>query len=115
MLRTEPTSPLHDTAWQGEVPVLDSVAVLDEESGAVTLFLVNRDQAAPLTLDLDLRGVGTLTAGELTTLSDTDPDAVNSAEEPDRVVPHAQGKVAVDGGRLDVVLPPLSWNMLRLT
>jgi alpha-N-arabinofuranosidase len=115
VLRTEPTSPLHDTAWQGEVPVLDSVAVLDEESGAVTLFLVNRDQATPLTLDIDLRGVGTLTAGELTTLSDTDPDAVNSAEEPDRVVPHAQGKVAVDGGRLDVVLPPLSWNMLRLT
>jgi len=115
VLRTEPSAPLHDTAWQGEVPVLDSVAVLDEESGAVTLFLVNRDQTTSISLDIDLRGVPGLTVGEHTALSDTDPDAVNSVDEPDRVVPRAEGKIAVDGGRLSVVLPPLSWNMIRLT
>jgi len=115
VLRTEPSAPLYDTAWQGEVPVLDSVAVFDEESGAVTLFLVNRDQTTLLTLDVDVRGIPGLTVGHHTTLSDTDPDAVNSADEPDRVVPRAQGKIAVDGGRLNVVLPPLSWNMVRLT
>ena len=115
VLRTEPSAPLYDTAWQGEVPVLDSVAVFDEESGAVTLFLVNRDQTTLLTLDIDVRGIPGLTVGHHTTLSDTDPDAVNSAEEPDRVVPRAEGKIAVDGGRLSVVLPPLSWNMIRLT
>ena len=115
VLRTEPSAPLHDTAWQGEVPVLDSVAVLDEESGAVTLFLVNRGQTMPITLDVDLRGVPGLTVGQHTALSDTDPDAVNSAQEPNRVVPRAQGKIAVDCGRLTVVLPPLSWNMVRLT
>ncbi|RKS77385.1 alpha-N-arabinofuranosidase [Motilibacter peucedani] len=114
VLRVEPTSPVHDTAWQGEVPVLDSVAVLDEESGAVTVFAVNRDQTTPVTLDLDLRGMTGLARGSHTCLSDDDPEAVNSAEQPDRVVPRDAGSISLDGGRAQVVLPPLSWNMLRL-
>ena len=114
VLRLEPTAPVHDTAWQGEVPVLDPLAVLDEESGAVTLFAVNRDQTTPIALDVDLRGLAAVTTAEHTTLADADPDAVNSADDPDRVLPQRQDDVRVDGGRLQVVLPPLSWNMVRL-
>jgi alpha-L-arabinofuranosidase len=44
-----------ELAWLGEVPVIDAIAVLDEESGAVTLFAVNRDQHQPSALDIDLR------------------------------------------------------------
>jgi alpha-N-arabinofuranosidase len=95
------------------VPVLDAVAVLDEEAGTVTLFLVNRDQSMPVTVDVDLRGLPGLTVVEHTSLSDDDPDAVNSAAEPDRVVPVGRGDIAVDSGRFQVVLPALSWNMLR--
>jgi alpha-L-arabinofuranosidase len=114
VLRVEQKSPLHDTARHGAVPVLDGVAVLDEESVSVTLFLVNRDQAKPIALDVHVGGFPDLRVGEHTTVSDADPEAVNTAERPDRVVPVAQGRVAVDGGRLSVELPPLSWNMLRL-
>jgi alpha-N-arabinofuranosidase len=114
VLQVHPTAPVQDTAWQGEVPVLDAVAVLDEELPAVTLFLVNRDQRTPLSLDVDLRGLPALTFGQHTSLSDADPDAVNTAEQPDRVVPTAPQDVKVDGGRLQVVLEPLSWNMVRL-
>jgi alpha-L-arabinofuranosidase len=114
VLRLDPTTPVHDTAWQGEVPVLDSVAVLDEESGAVALFAVNRDQTTPLALDVDLRGLEGVATAEHTTLADKDPDAVNSADAPDRVTPQRQNDIRVDGRRLQVVLPPLSWNMVRL-
>ena len=114
VLRLEPSAPVHDTAWHGEVPVLDAVAVLDEESASVTLFAVNRDQTEPIALDINVGGFPDLRVGELTTLSDADPDAVDSAESPDRVVPVAQGKRAVEGGRLSVQLHPLSWNMVRL-
>jgi alpha-L-arabinofuranosidase len=114
VLRLDPTTPVHDTAWQGEVPVLDSVAVLDEESGAVALFAVNRDQTTPLALDVDLRGLEGVATAEHTTLADDDPDAVNGADAPDRVTPQRQDDIRVDDGRLQVVLPPLSWNMVRL-
>jgi alpha-N-arabinofuranosidase len=105
---------VHDTAWQGAVPVLDAVAVLDEESSAVSLFLVNRDQTTAVTLDVDVRGMAGLTVAQHTGLFDADPDAVNTADDPDRVVPQRLPDIPVEEGRLQVVLPPLSWNMVRL-
>jgi len=114
VLQVHPTAPVQDTAWQGEVPVLDAVAVLDEELPAVTLFLVNRDQRTPLSLDVDLRGLPALTFGQHTSLSDADPDAVNTAEQPDRVVPRPGTGASVEDGQLTVGLPPASWNVLRL-
>jgi alpha-N-arabinofuranosidase len=115
VLHTDPVSPVHETAVQGEVPILDAVAVHDEESGGVTLFLVNRDQREELTVDLDLRGVPGLTAAaEHVAIHDADPDAVNTADQPDRVVPRRLDPPSLAGGRATVTLPALSWNMLRL-
>jgi len=39
---------------------------------------------------------------------------VNTLSLPDRVVPKTPGDPNLDGGRLQAVLPPLSWNMIRL-
>src|SRR4029453_10865645 len=81
----------------GEVPVLDLTAVRDEESGAVTLFAVNRDQREELTLDVDLRACPGLVAGEHVAIPDAEPDAVNTVDQPDRVAPRpGRGQ----GGRL---------------
>jgi alpha-L-arabinofuranosidase len=115
VLRTEPTSPLYDTAGYGDVPLLDAVVVADDESGAVTLFAVNRDQREELSLDVDVRACPSLAGGEHVAVHDADPDAVNTAEQPDRVTPRRLDDVKVDGGHATVVLPPLSWNMVRLT
>ena len=48
--------------------------------GPLTVFAVNRDQHEPMTVELDLRGLPGLDAGEHTTLAGDDPDAVNDAE-----------------------------------
>jgi alpha-L-arabinofuranosidase len=97
----------------GEVPLLDAVAVHDEQTGDLTVFAVNRDQREPITVYLDLRGLPGIGAGEHTTLAGDDPDAVNDAEHPDRLAPRHLDEVKVDSGRGQAVLPPLSWNMLR--
>ncbi|AVT28962.1 alpha-L-arabinofuranosidase [Plantactinospora sp. BC1] len=115
VLRVEPTGPSHDTARHGEVPTVTATAVRDDESGAVTLFAVNRDQREPLALDVDLRACAGLVAGEHVVLTDSDPEATNSAEAPERVRPSRLADLKVEGGRLSVVLPALSWNMIRLT
>ena len=112
VLRVEPRGPRHETAAYGEVPLVDATAVLD--GGAVTVFAVNRHQHRPITLAVDARSLPGLAVAQHVTLCDDDPDAVNSAEDPDRVRPARLGDPAIDGGRVEVVLPPLSWNMVRL-
>jgi alpha-N-arabinofuranosidase len=114
VLRVEPTGPTYDTAWLGEVPVADATAVHDEESGAVTLFAVNRDQHEPLALDVDLRSLPGLAIGEHVAVCDDDPEAVNTADRPDRVTPSRQADLKTADGHVTAVLPPLSWNMIRL-
>ena len=61
-----------------------------------------------------MRGFAGAVRGEHVALFDDDPDAVNSAEQPDRVTTRQLDTVAADAGTLSVVLPPLSWNMLTL-
>jgi alpha-L-arabinofuranosidase len=114
VLRTEATGPTHETPLQGEVPTLDVTAVRDEESRAVTVFAVNRDQREELSLDLDLRACAGLLSGEHLAISDADPDAVNTADAPDRVTPRRLDDVKVVDGRATATLPALSWNMIRL-
>ena len=115
VLRVEPRGPGYDAGELGDVPLVDAVAVLDEESGAVTLFAVNRDQAEPATLHVDARALDHPVLVAHVALSDDDPDAVNSADRPDRVTPRRLDSSTVDGGRVVVRLPALSWNMVRLT
>jgi alpha-L-arabinofuranosidase len=115
VLRLEPTGPTYETDRYGEVPVLDAVAVQTGEPAGVVLFAVNRDQRAELTLDVDARALPELTAAEHVAIADDDPDAVNDATNPDRVCPRRMEQPKLDGGRVQAVLPPLSWNMLRLT
>lgn len=112
VLRVEPVGPQQDTRAHGQVPVVDAVAVRRE--GEVVLFAVNRDQTTPALLEVDVRTLDVVGPAEHLSLHDEDPDAVNDAAHPDRVAPRAMPSPAVDGGRLLVGLPALSWGMVRL-
>ena len=113
VLHSAPSGPSHETKLHGEVPVVDLVPV-HRDDGSVVVFAVNRSQTDPATVDLDVRGFVGAVRGEHVAVFDDDPDAVNTAEQPDRVTPRQLDTVAADGGTLSVVLPPLSWNMLTL-
>jgi alpha-L-arabinofuranosidase len=113
VLRVEPASPTYETAEQGEQPLLDAVAV--QGDSGVTIFAVNRSQTEPMAVDVDLRSLTSLTSAAHTALSDDDPDAINTMDEPDRVTTRRLEDPKLDGGRLQAVLPPLSWNMLQIS
>jgi alpha-N-arabinofuranosidase len=115
VLRTEATGPRHETARYGEVSSVDTVAVLDEETGELAVFAVNRGDT-DLTLHLDLRGLATrhrLAGAEHLTISAGDD--TNTADAPDRVVPHAAERPVAEAGRSAVRLPAASWNLIRFT
>jgi alpha-N-arabinofuranosidase len=115
VLRVEPAGPTVHTGAFGEVPALDAVATRDPESGAVSVFALNRHVTESLALTLDLRALGPLTVDGAECLTGgADPYLVNDRENPDRVRPRPLEVAPPEGGRLTVELPPASWTMIRL-
>ena len=114
VLQVAAESPAYTTAKYGEVPLLHATAVLDENSGEVTVFAVNRSRTRALPLEVALHGTGVSEVVEHSVLADPDPDARNTLAEPDRIVPRQAAGAAVDGELLRCELQPLSWNMIRL-
>ncbi len=114
VLRVEVTAPQYETAKYGPAPVVDAVATHDPESGEVTVFAVNRAIEDETVLTIDLRAFNGLVPGDSTCLWDTDVYARNNAEQPDRVQPRPHPSVTVADGTATVVMPPVSWNVIRL-
>jgi len=115
VLRVETHSPSYDTAKFGAVPVLDAVATHDAESGDVTVFVVNRHLTESADLAVSLTGFRAgLRVAETWTLADDDLYAVNTAADPDRVVPRPAKDADVSDGVLRASLPPVSWTAIRL-
>ncbi|WP_336208871.1 arabinosylfuranosidase ArfA [Nonomuraea sp. LPB2021202275-12-8] len=111
VLRVEPSGPALETARYGEVPQLSAVATLDGDD--VTLFAVNRSPDEPLELAADLRGVEVRGLVEACAVAEDDPHRTGGQDE--EVRPRPLDGVTVDGGKLTALLPPASWNMIRLT
>ena len=103
------------TASEGtttQVAVIDAVATHDAESGATTLFVVNRSKDEAVSLDCVVReGVSELV--EALTYHHEDPDWQASADD-QSVAPAANTSVSLTDGRLSIDLPPISWTMVRL-
>jgi len=98
VLRPALTSPDMTTGRFGEVPSVDAVATHDEESGALTVFLVNRG-TEPVPLAVDLRAFPRHRLREHLTLSAEKPELTS--------VPMSDGD--------EILLPPVSWHALCLT
>lgn len=111
-LRALVNSPVYDCRDYDAVPLIDSTAVMGDD-GSVTVFCVNRDTAEDCELSIDLRAFGKLRFAEHIVLHHDDVKAVNTEEHPDNVAPAAGAPASVDGGRASVVVPALSWNVIR--
>jgi alpha-N-arabinofuranosidase len=114
VLRVEPVSPVYATAQHGDVPVTDVVATWDPETGNTTVFAVNRHQDQPVEVRLDVRALGATAVAEHVYLGGSDLGLANTAAVPDRVAPRTGSGARIDGGTCTVVLPPVSWTMVRL-
>ena len=111
-LRPIVTSPVYDCKDYERVPLVDAAATLGDD-GSLTVFAINRSMDEDIELDFDLRAFGDLKAQEHIVLHHDDVKAVNTEANPDNVVPAPGTPVRIDGGKASVVLPALSWNVMR--
>ncbi|GAA4736891.1 alpha-N-arabinofuranosidase [Isoptericola chiayiensis] len=114
VLRLAIDSPTTDTARFGEVDVLDAVATHDAGTGEVVVLATNRSVTDEVTLDVDLRGFDGLRVVEALTLSNPDHTWTATADDDSSVAPRANATAQITDGRLDAVLPPVSWSIVRL-
>lgn len=114
VLQTLVKSPVYDSKDFTDVPVLDAVALLNEENEEVTVFAVNKDLQDSALCECDLRSFGDYRVAEHIVLEHPDVKAVNTMDNPLRVVPHQKGNAVVEDGTLKTTLGKLSWNVIRL-
>ncbi|MBR5869654.1 MAG: alpha-N-arabinofuranosidase [Clostridia bacterium] len=99
-----------DTAHYTDVPMLDAAAV-QQESGDIVIFAVNRSLSDDIILSCDLRACGDRTLHRHTVLHHDDMKAVNTEDRPHNVIPTDVTPVMEDGC---IKLPAASWNVLVL-
>ena len=107
-------SPKYDCKERPGADLLGLSVVRDDEGG-LTLFAVNRSLTEPLTVELDARSFGAFTTGSHEVLRHDDLLATNTVDAQGTVVPHMAAAPTVDGGRVSVVLPAASWNVVRVS
>ena len=124
VLRAEIDSPEYEATYfdpRGEqdlyfpvtAPYLKLAAVADT-AGGVTLFALNRHltEAMPVTVRLDGFAAKSIRAAR--TLHHPDLDAANTRDAPDTVRPARMEGASIAGDTLRAMLPPASWNVVRL-
>ncbi|MDX1931659.1 MAG: alpha-N-arabinofuranosidase [Capsulimonadales bacterium] len=114
VLQSVVKSPVYDSKVREKVDIVRIASVLNDDG--LTIFAVNRDPAGePVTLSGILRGIGAPISAEQMTLTHADLKATNSAGEPNKVAPRsAEQPPSTSEQGLTAVLPPFSWNVLRV-
>lgn len=113
VLRVEPRSPILPSPTLGEVSAVDVAVTRDPATGEKAVFALNRDDTAPVLLQLRLTDGPATRVVEHLVLGGGDLTATNTCELPDAVVPHVGSGAEVAGSTLSIPLPPASWTMLR--
>lgn len=106
VLTTDIASDKYDAGELKEIPYVDSVAVLSEDGKQVTVFAINRSLEENMELDVCFDGLESVTCVSHTVLTGDDLKAINTIEDPNKVVPK---DVSVGDA---IVLEKQSWNML---
>lgn len=112
-LHTRIDSPKYDCEDFTDVTYLDAIGVLGDD-GSLTLFAINRSMDEDLPMELELRGFEDYRVDKHIVITADDPKATNTEEDPEHVVPKADGNAAVEDGKVQATLPKLSWNVIHL-
>ena len=95
------------------VAYIQAAAALNKEENELAVFVLNADWEDAQQFTLDVRGFAQWKFLGHTCLSSGDPDARNSYERPDVLIPREVPDTAFDKGVCEAVLPKLSWNVFR--
>jgi len=114
VLRTITACDKYDSKNFTGVPVLDTLAVESEDGNGLTIFAVNKDLTDDILTDLTLREYKEYLPVEHIILQNSNGKAYNSIDDPNKVIPGTKQPPKIDNGKLEVLFPKLSWNVLRL-
>jgi len=109
----DPNGPIDEFFDMPAVPYLKLAAVHDDKNGTLTLFALNRSLTEELPLRLQAAGFSGLAPRQALQLGDADLRAVNTKQNPDRVAPRPLTSVRTEGEKIEAVLAPASWNVIR--
>lgn len=114
VLHTAADCPRYDSKTFTDVPYLESVSIYNQEKGEVTIFAVNRSTDSELVLGTTLEGFSQVNLIEHITLNHPDLQIVNGPGA-DNLRPRKVSGAVVEGKTVTAALPPVSWNVLRLS
>ena len=97
------------------LPYIDAAAALDAEKGELNIFVINRCWEAANLAELDVSSFQGWKLREHVRLYTEDPQAANTWEHPDTLVPEADSRSVLADGKISAELKPLSWNVFRLS
>jgi alpha-N-arabinofuranosidase len=115
LVYTSERGPMISTPRYGAQPSVETIVTKEPESGVTTVFAVNRSVSEAVPLRVELKGDGKHQLTLTSRLHDDDPYAGNTADAPNSVVPRSIEDATVAGSVLQSMLPPLSWNVFRLS
>jgi alpha-N-arabinofuranosidase len=104
------TCPKFDCKARTDVDTLDSVAVYNEENNETTLFVLNRSLDEDITAEISIGSAKELI--EHIRLSGFDVKMVNGLGR-ETVCPVSMTGKSMDGEKIEIKIPKLSWNVLR--
>lgn len=106
------TSPKGECKAYGDVDLIDACCVRHDDQ-SLTFFVASRAKEE-IELDVDLRSAGNVRVTAHEILSCSDMNAYNSLEHPDAVCMRSIECEPMDGGKLSLVIPPMSWHVIQI-
>ncbi|MDQ0877373.1 alpha-N-arabinofuranosidase [Paenibacillus sp. V4I3] len=113
-IQTQIACPKFESNLYGEAPIIQSAATYNEETCSLTLFVLNCDKE-DVELTMDLRSFSGVRGIEHMIMDGQDLEAKNSFDEPNKVVPRIASMIEHGDKVRNVVIPKLSWNVLRFS
>ncbi len=100
------------TAQFGDVPALDVSASYDPAGGETAVFVVNRSQIEAISTEITWQSEAPRQVQAVYQVAGTHPKAANSFESPNVVVARQLAIPPLDGKKLTLELPPLSFTVI---
>ena len=98
-----------------DVETIQAAAALNEESGELTVFIINANPVEDQELSMDVRGFEGWKFREHVEMYAEEAGAINTWDHPDRIIPRVCTTTHMENGILVARLRKESWNVLRFT
>jgi alpha-N-arabinofuranosidase len=112
-LQLKTSSPSYNAKVGDNIPFLD-IAGVDNEDGVITFFAINRNGKENLDIDISLEGFKNPKIIGHTTIHNDDIEAVNTVNDPEKVIPVKGTGAKIESGKVYASFEPYSYHILRV-